>query len=469
MAGRPQGAVARQIRRLFAQGSIAGLSEWQLLDRYATRRDEAAFEALVAEYGPMVLGVCHRVLDDPHAIEDAFQATFLVLVRKASRLGPRDAIGHWLYGVACRVALRARCEAAQRRSREVSLERAEGMTVGDEPGGDELARILDEELARLPAKYRAPVVLCHLEGLTHEEAARQLAWPIGTVKGRLARAKDLLRGRLARRGLMPSAGLLAAVLSRDASAAIPAALRAVTIQAALRFSIGTAAAGVISAPAVQLSQGVLSAMALIKLKLTATVLGACGCLALGAWALGQPSPGSDPGLQDARAEAFPPSADEADKPVDEQAIRDTLAKPLKLKFRESRLIDLLKAIKVATRSPGTSGVPIYVEPEGLQEVGANLDAPVKIHRQGCPAPGRLGPGPAALEAGRHGAGGPARHHLAPGSGPHRAARLEQVASACQPGALGLDLGRAGRNREPEPRRMAQTDGRRPDQLLPRIR
>src|SRR3954471_16279438 len=156
MASRPNGEVMQQIRRLFERGSLGGFSEWQLLDRYATRRDESAFEALVARHGPMVLGVCRRVLDDPHAVEDAFQATFLVLVRKAGSLGERDAIGHWLYGVACRVALRARSESARRRSLEVSVERAEGV-ARDGPGGDELATILDQELGRLPSKYRAPV------------------------------------------------------------------------------------------------------------------------------------------------------------------------------------------------------------------------------------------------------------------------------------------------------------------------
>src|SRR5947199_4120753 len=116
MASGSYGAVLRQIHRLFERGSVGGLTEWQLLHRYATGRDESAFEALVARHGPMVLGVCRRVLDDPHAAEDAFQATFLVLVRKARSLGEHDAIGHWLYGVACRVALRARSEAARRGS-----------------------------------------------------------------------------------------------------------------------------------------------------------------------------------------------------------------------------------------------------------------------------------------------------------------------------------------------------------------
>src|SRR4051795_13273101 len=166
MPSRHYGDALRQLHRLFQRGSLGGMSEWQLLDCYATRRDDSAFEALVARHGPMVLGVCRRVLDDPHAVEDAFQATFLVLVRKAGSLGPRDAIGHWLYGVACRVALRARSESARRRSSEVPMGRVEGLARVNEPGIDEIAPILDEEIARLPSKYRAPVVLCYLEDLT---------------------------------------------------------------------------------------------------------------------------------------------------------------------------------------------------------------------------------------------------------------------------------------------------------------
>src|SRR5438105_3939692 len=118
MSSGPYGAVLQQIHRLFERGSVVGLSEWQLLHHYVTRRDESAFEALLARHGPMVLGVCRRVLDDPHAVEDAFQATFLVLVRKAGSLDERDSIGHWLYGVAHRVALRARADAARRRTLE---------------------------------------------------------------------------------------------------------------------------------------------------------------------------------------------------------------------------------------------------------------------------------------------------------------------------------------------------------------
>jgi RNA polymerase sigma factor (sigma-70 family) len=369
MASRPHGAVLQHIQRLFERGSLSGLSEWQLLDRYASRRDESAFEALVARHGPMVLGVCRRVLDDPDAVEDAFQATFLVLVRKARTLGERDAIGHWLYGVACRVALRARCEAARRRSREVPVGGTEVAVPATEPGRDELAPILDTELSRLPAKYRAPIVLCYLEGLTHEEAARQLHWPIGSVKGRLARARDLLRMRLARHGLVPAAGLLAVTTISRATAAVPESLRQATVQAGLHCAGGRAAAEVASASVVRLMEGVLSTMFLTKLKVTAAVVGTCGVLALGAWGLEQSTQGSKspPKEKEATAIAAGP-----------QSLRDKLDRPLAkpLKLQDVRLDELLKTIKAATQAPGDTGVPIYVEPEGLKEAGATIDSPV---------------------------------------------------------------------------------------------
>src|SRR5262245_2021556 len=214
MASAHQGAVLHQLGRLFGLGTVAGLSEWQLLSRYLNDRDEVAFEALVARHGPMVLGVCRRLLTDPNDVDDAFQATFLVLVRRANSLGERDAIGHWLYGVAYRVALRARSEAARRRWREPNVAAAP-LAPETDPSHWELGSVLDEELSRLPAKYRAPIVLCYIEGLSHEEAANQLQWPLGTVKGRLVRARELLKSRLVRRGLALSTGLSAASLSRS--------------------------------------------------------------------------------------------------------------------------------------------------------------------------------------------------------------------------------------------------------------
>ncbi|WP_406701048.1 sigma-70 family RNA polymerase sigma factor [Singulisphaera sp. Ch08] len=278
MASAHEGAVLHQLGRLFGRGTVAGLSEWQLLSRYLNDRDEVAFEALVARHGPMVLGVCRRLLVDPNDVDDAFQATFLVLVRRANSLGERDAIGHWLYGVAHRVALRARSEAARRRWREPNL-----MTAPVAPETDtttfELGPVLDDELSRLPAKYRAPIVLCHLEGFTHEEAANQLQWPLGTVKGRLVRARELLKTRLVRRGLSLTVALAATTLSRKSLAVVPETLRSTTVATAMQVAAGPITAGMVSASVAALLKGVLTTMFLTKLRTATAALLILGLMA----------------------------------------------------------------------------------------------------------------------------------------------------------------------------------------------
>ena len=197
------GLAWREIGRLFGGESASGLGAGPLLERFAADRDSAAFEALVGRHGPMVLATCRRMLPDPHDADDAFQATFLVLARKAGSIRDPDRLGPWLHGVARRVAARSRALAGRRRSVE--------RPGGDEPmdtspdalEGAEVREVLDEELARLPEKYRAPLVLCYLDGLTHDEAAEALRWPVGTVRSRLAGGRDRLRDRLTRRGLAP--------------------------------------------------------------------------------------------------------------------------------------------------------------------------------------------------------------------------------------------------------------------------
>ncbi len=273
--------------RIFRGETVTGLSEWQLLERYLERQDEVAFEALVARHGPMVLGVCRRMLASPSDVEDAFQATFLVLVRRARQLGPRDAIGPWLHGVAARVALRARCEAARRRRFEVIGVEAAALAPARPPADLELAETLDQELSRLPSKYRSPIVLCYLEGLTHEEAARALKWPIGTVKGRLARARDLLRGRLARRGLAPTALAVMASLASDASAAVPRELLENTVNAGLKSAIGHTTAQVVSTSIASLVEGTLTAMLLNKIKWIGAALFVSSLALAGAGAMAQ--------------------------------------------------------------------------------------------------------------------------------------------------------------------------------------
>ena len=173
-----------------------------LLHRFASHRDEAAFATLVERHGPLVLSVCRRVLATVQDAEDAFQATFLVLARKAGAIREPNLLGNWLYGVASRIARRARVVANKRQARETRMRRLPAAPASASVAGEsaDLRLVLDEELSRLPEKYRLAAGLCYLEGKTNEEAARLLCWPTGTVKGRLARARDLLRQRLIRRG-----------------------------------------------------------------------------------------------------------------------------------------------------------------------------------------------------------------------------------------------------------------------------
>lgn len=267
MASGQVSAVVRQIERLFTAGSVTGMSEGQLLERFVARRDEAAFAALVARYGPMVLGVCRQMLHDPNDVDDAFQATFLVLVRKAGTLRNRDLLGNWLYGVAYKVAHRARTVKARRHATETPC--VEELAMGPDQAAHQPQPWIHEEVQRLPEKYRTPVVLCYLQGLTHEEAAERLRWPLGTVKGRLARARDMLRSRLTRRGMAFSSGILFLELARDARATVPNSLFESTIRAATTAATGRAATGLISAQAVVLSEGVLRTMLIAQLKTVA--------------------------------------------------------------------------------------------------------------------------------------------------------------------------------------------------------
>jgi RNA polymerase sigma factor (sigma-70 family) len=269
-----------QLERLFGQGTAIGLTEGELLERFVTRRDEAAFEALVARHGPMVLGVCRHLLRDPNDVDDAFQATFLVLVKKASTVRRCELLGNWLYGVAFRVASRARAVAARRTARIVSGHDAvENLTTAvcrDDDGLDPTTLFdrgpwLHQEVSHLPDKYRTPIVLCYFEGLTHDEAASRLGWPLGTVKGRLARARELLRRRLTRRGVTLSAAALASQLAiSDGHAAVPASLQLATLTAAraLAGHVGAslAATSVISMPVSVLVEGVLQAMFASQIK-----------------------------------------------------------------------------------------------------------------------------------------------------------------------------------------------------------
>jgi RND family efflux transporter MFP subunit len=275
----PLGRLLRSLRQLADPAAGAGLADAELLQRFARQRDHAAFELLVWRHGPMVLGACRRLLSNPHDADDAFQATWLVLVRKAGSINRGASLGSWLHRVACRVAVRLRATLARRLGQE---QPAPDQLAGPafSPEGREIFRVLDEEVDRLPARQRTAFVLCCLEGKTGPEAARQLGCRPGTVSSRLTRARIILRRRLTRRGLAPvGAGL--ALLAADAVAApLSAPEVAGAVQAALLFS-SRAAGAALSSRAVSLAEGVLRSMFLTKLQMTGLALLVAAALAAG--------------------------------------------------------------------------------------------------------------------------------------------------------------------------------------------
>jgi len=241
---------------------VPDASDAELLKRFTTQQDQAAFADLVSRHGPMVLGVCRRILSTEHDAEDAFQATFLVLINKASSLKLHTTLGNWLYGVAYRTALHARHAAVKRRVKEAAMANRSERSTSEDLWCD-LLPILDDQLRQLPEKYRAAIILCELEGKTRREAARLLGCPEGTVASRLSRGLDLLAKRLRRYGVAVAAPALAKLLSHNAAASVPAALASSTNKAAVFFVAGR----MVSAKVAALTQGVLKAMLITKLKI----------------------------------------------------------------------------------------------------------------------------------------------------------------------------------------------------------
>jgi RNA polymerase sigma factor (sigma-70 family) len=275
--------VVRHLRTLTAAQEASRLPDRDLLERFAASRDEAAFEALLRRHAPMVWAVCRRVLGDWHDAEDAFQAAFLALARQAGSIRRCGSAGSWLYRVACHAALRLRSQAASRKRREGRITPQEEADPLAEVTARELLAVLDEELARLPEAERAPLVLCYLQGLTRDEAARQLSWSLGTLKRRLGQGLRRLRSRLGRRGLALPAGLLAAGIVR---AEVPAGLAAGTI----RQAVGAPATPTVAALADAVSHG----RAAGKLRAFAALLIVSGLLPLGLGLLAHPAVQSPP-------------------------------------------------------------------------------------------------------------------------------------------------------------------------------
>jgi RNA polymerase sigma factor (sigma-70 family) len=378
MAKSRRGAAPRDLGALFRVGTTGGLTDERLLERFVGPDPEAAqlaFAELVARHGPMVLRVCEALLRDPHDAEDAFQATFLVLARRSRSIRKRGSVASWLHGVARRVALSARSAAARRRRHERRAGEMAERSADVVGGWDDLGEVIQEEVQSLPEAYRTAIVLCDLEGLTEGQAAQQLGWPIGTVRTRLTRARERLRGRLTRRGLAPSIVGAALAGPPEAALAVPAALRDATIHGAVPFATSEKVPIAIST----LTERVLRDMFLTRLKITAAALitiGAASSLTL-----------ATVGPTQEKAAPTPPAA--AQQPPARLSIADQLEQPVPMVFpNEIPLSDVLGYLKQATRGArggaGMPSIPIYVDPLGLQAAEVTLNTTVAFDAENTP-------------------------------------------------------------------------------------
>lgn len=378
MTARPLERIVRYLQRAASLPDAVERTDGELLERFVTQRDAAAFEMLMRRHGPLVWGVCRRLLHAEQDAEDAFQATFLVLLRKAGTLDRRPTLGSWLYGVAYRVAgnaLKARAVAARHRDSQTPV----ADMLQPEPQADtdwhELRPVLDEELHHLPEKYRAPLVLCCLEGKTSEQAAHELGWPSGSMSRRLARGRELLRQRLVRRGVALSVGSLAKLLTQHGAPAAPAPIVSGTLQIAqtLIFSGQATTAGVASTSVTALTEGVLKTMYLAKLKLLAFSAAACLAAVVGGSVL----------LAQAQTEpARPPSAAPEAK-VDQTTKRDltpetfaslhTLVRPHEGEWRHLN-VNWLTDVVAARKKAAAEDKPIIICYTG----GAGYNEPLGV-------------------------------------------------------------------------------------------
>jgi RNA polymerase sigma factor (sigma-70 family) len=354
----------RQVIQTLRRATLpqAGLTDEQLLETYLRGREEAAFAALVQRHGPMVWGVCRRVLRSHHDAEDAFQATFLVLVRKAASIAQPEKFANWLYAVAHQTALKARATTGKRQAREKQVTAMPEPAQRQQELRTDLHSLLDQELSRLPEKYRAVIVVCDLEGKTRKEAAWHLRLPEGTVATRLATARTMLAKRLARSGVTVSGAALAAVLAQNAaSAGMPASVAVSTIKAATLFAAGQATAG-LSVKAVALAEGVVKTMLLSHLKITTAVL--MGVAVLGASAAtlmrptGVPSRERERPDQVAQKPAAPPSTQKKE-PADP---------PAKARTEGEALPTVVSGVVKAVDAPNNTITVTYKADEGTFRV-----------------------------------------------------------------------------------------------------
>ncbi|MCI0464158.1 MAG: sigma-70 family RNA polymerase sigma factor [Gemmataceae bacterium] len=440
-------SLLQQIRRTILRRDTEGLTDGQLLGWFITRREEAPFEALVRRLGPMVLGVCRRILRNPHDAEDAFQATFLVLVRKATSVVPQELVGNWLYGVAYRTAMKAKAMNSKRRAKERQSASLPRPAPQPDESWHDLQPLLDAELSGLPDKYRVPIVLCDLGGKTHKEAARQLGWPEGTVSTRLVAARRELAKRLTRRGVVLSGVSLGMVLSpHAASAAVPNALLAATVKAAGGVASGMAVtAGVVPAKVACLTEGVLKAMLLTKLKAVMMALVGVAVIASGAALLAYH------GLA-----AGPPAAHAREEPEKrEQPAKVTLLRAPEKGIQPQAAVDGKGVVHlIYFRGEPGNGDIFYVRSD---DGGARFSRPLRVNSQPGSAIATGNIRGAHLAFGKNGrvhvawmgsrkAEHPAHAHGAPIGAPMLYARLNDQGTEFEPqrniihAAVGLDGG-----------------------------
>jgi RNA polymerase sigma factor (sigma-70 family) len=400
--------VIRHLRRVALLYAAEGLTDSQLLEAFLSRREEAAFEVLLRRYGPMVMGVCRRVLRNAHDAEDAFQATFMVLARKAGSLRSRELLANWLYGVAYRTAMKARAMNTKRRAKErhaCAIPHSDAASSADEA----LLERLDHELSRLPDKYRVPVVLCELEGRSRREVARMLTIPEGTLSSRLAKAKKLLARKLSRYGTL----VLAALSSESAaSACVTPALRASTAKAVL-------SAGSVPAKVLALTEGVMKAMLLSKLKITACAAALMLLAGVGATGLTYRATAQQPG------QANRLQADELDAlRLEIEALRKSLQAT---RERVKTLEGEVTALKGQSGRPprGRAGAP-----GAVPGVGAGAPGTPSIGAQ-PPAQGAAADLPGGDIPGTHPSGSPAG-----GAGGLKASKMQGGMGMHPPGMMG---------------------------------
>jgi RNA polymerase sigma factor (sigma-70 family) len=368
--------VVQHLRETVLRDACAGLTDAQLLETFLADREPAGLEILVQRHAPMVWSVCRRIVLNHHDAEDAFQATFLVLVRRAATVRPGQ-VANWLYGVARQTALKARASAARRRGKEKQLTSLPEPATRENRRADLLFR-LDEELSRLPDKYRTALVLCDLEGQTRKEAAQQLGVPEGTLAARLVRARALLCRRLARHApAVTAAGLATLLAEQTAPAAVPTSLLQATVSAATSVAAKqVTAAAAISASVAALTEGVLFSMTMTKVKTATGLLFVCLLGAgLGATTLaGQDQPASAQAAPERRVEQTTPGLEggdprSADKNAPERRVRD-------LERQILQLTQELQALKAATAHQPPTRREVEVQITALRHMPASEAAKV---------------------------------------------------------------------------------------------